>query len=304
MSSRAGLTLLELVVVLVILVLIAGTALTASEALVGETRYETTRSELRNIERSLLGSLDTSSSGEASAISFVADIGRLPIARGPSLEAQLSELWLKPDVVTPFAIQSPAGDLEVRLPGGWRGPYVRVPLGLGEQALRDGWGRGYDLLAADGTVAVEGTPIGILRSLGADRQPLGVDYDADVTLVLSSSTLPVVGPRHTGDVPVRVKTTNVPDEVVIVRIYGARDGDIVTLDEWPPAGSPSVPANGADVPLIFQDVPIGPRVVRAYRTTKPPATMDAPFDGAATSSPMHAITVVQGGLAEVEIELP
>lgn len=298
MNLRAGLTLVELVVVLVILVLVAGTALTATEGFVGEARYESTRAELRNIEKSLLGSFDASSSGEEAAIAFVADMGRPPVARGAVPEARLSELWIRPVSVTAFAIQSPAGDLEVRLPGGWRGPYVRVPLGLGETALRDGWGREYDLLAADGSVAMEGTPIGILRSRGADRELGGIDYDADLTLVLSrTAPLPIVGPRHTGAVPVRVTNTGAAGAFVVARIYGPVDGKIITLDEQ--SGS-----TGADVPLLFKDIPVGPRVIRAYRTDTVPATRETPFELGEVRSPVRAITVVQGGIAEVELELP
>jgi len=297
-KSRAGLTLVELVVVLVILVLVAGTALTATEGLVGETRYETTRAELRNIEKALLGSFDASSSGEEAAIAFVADIGRLPVARGDVPEALLSELWIRPETVSAFAIQSPAGDLEVRLPGGWRGPYVRVPLGLGETALRDGWGREYDLLAADGTVATQGTPIGILRSRGADRELGGIDYDADLTLVVSSTApLSIVGPRHTGAVPVRVTNTGAAGGFVVVRIYGPVDGRIVTLGEQ--SGSA-----GGDALFLFDEIPVGPRVVRAYRTDVVPETPQAPFEIDDLRSPIRAITVVQGGIPELELEIP
>ena len=136
----------------------------------------------------------------------------------------------------------------------------------------------------------------MIRSLGADELLGGTSYDADVTLVLAGSA-PVVGPRHLGDVPVRVTNTST-GETIFVRIYGPRDGLVVTL------GQATFPATGVDVVHVFVDVPVGPRVVRAYRTTTAPATDDAPFDPAAARSRATSITVVQGGITEVELELP
>lgn len=296
--QNAGLTLVELVVVLFILVLVAGTALTATGGLVDSSRYETTATELRHIESALLGAYDSSSSGDSAAISFVADLGRLPrVAAGPA-ELELRELWeMPPFPVQPFSIQSPPGDPEVHIPAGWRGPYLQ--LGFGSPQLVDGWGRPYLCLLADGTTfAPVDSELAILISRGANGLDGGVDYDLDLPLVLESTTPPLVGARHRGSVPVRVTHTAAPEERIVVRIYGPRDGDVVTLGQLP-----IVKSDGLDVVGTFPDIPVGPRVVRAYRVTADPASLE---DEITTSvkSRVTAVTVVQGGIPEVLLELP
>ena len=298
MSSRSGLTLVELVVVLLILVLVAGTAITASEGLVGETRYETTRTSLRNIERAMLGAFDSSSSGEPTSISFAADIGRLPKVVGTDPQTALAEMWSKPEAVEPFAIQLAPGDPDVRLPGGWRGPYVRVPIGLGETYLHDGWGRTFQCLQADGaTLSPIDTEIAMLRSLGANGMDGGMGYDADLTLTFISTESGTTAARHLGAVPVRVTNTGTED-TVFIRIYGPREGRIVTLDQV------DAKAVGQDFVHVFESVPVGPRVVRAYLAASAPVTTDSVFEETVARSRSIPVTVVQGGIPEVLLELP
>jgi prepilin-type N-terminal cleavage/methylation domain-containing protein len=299
MHLRSGLTLVELVVVLAILAIVAGTALTATGSLVDETKYQTTQSELRSLESALLGSFDAGAHGAEGSIAFVADVGRPPRVASADADRALTELWERPADVAPFAIQAAPGDPDVRLPAGWRGPYLR--LGFGAPRLVDGWGRPYACLAADDTPAPLGATVAKIRTLGADGVAGGAGFDADATLVLAS-TLPVVlDARYAGDVPVRVRSAAVAEEFIVVRIFGARDGALVTLFESEPAKS-----NGDDVLHTFVDVPVGPRAVRAYRTLQSnlPSTPEEAFTGAFARSAVRAVTVVQGGVAEIEIELP
>lgn len=297
-GARAGLTLVELVVVLVILVIVAGTALTASGSLVEQTHYESSQTTLRSVERALLGHYDSASSGEdEDAISFVADVGRLPRVATAPPEFALAELWEKPVSTAAFEVQSPSGDPEVRLAVGWRGPYLHV--GFGSAKLQDGWGRPYELLAADDSTAIASTEVRKIRTLGADGLAGGTDFAADATLVLES-TLPTTQPaRHVGAVPVRVHTSAATGENVYVRLYGPVDGDVVTLAQTDP-----VEATGADVVHTFTNVPIGVRIVRAYRSAAAPSTAEHEFDASAALSPIRVIRVVQGGIPEVELTLP
>jgi prepilin-type N-terminal cleavage/methylation domain-containing protein len=294
--ARTGLTLVELVVVLAILALVAGAALTATGSLVDETKYETTQSELRTLESALLGSFDAASRGPEEAIAFVADVGRLPRVASTEADRALAELWERPLDVPVFAIASAPGDPEVRLPSGWRGPYLG--LGFGAPRLVDGWGRPYACLAADDALAPLGAEIAKVRTFGADQAAGGAGFEADSTLVIESTLPTELSARHRGDVPVRVRAPAATGEFVIVRLFGPRNGALATLEE-----SPAVPASGADVLHTFTNVPVGPRVVRAYRSAVLPASAEEPIDPAAVRTPIRAVTVVQGGVAEIELEL-
>lgn len=294
MGARVGLTLVELVVVLAILVLVAGTALTATGGLVDETRYESTQSELRNLESALLGNYDSASREENEAISFVADVGRLPrVASVVDGTLALAELWERPADVAPFAILPASGDPEVRLPTGWRGPYMR--LGFGTTKLVDGWGRPYALVGADDTAAPLAMELRKIRSLGADAAVGGTGYDADATLVIESTLPDALGARHLGTVPVRVLNAAIVTDV-LVRLYAPVNGTIVTFQQ-------ELTDSGDDGACVFTNVPIGPRVVRVYRADPTTVGADVQLTGM-PRSPIHPVDVVQGGVTEIEFELP
>jgi len=133
-ASPRGMTLVELLVVLAILALLTTVAVTSTDVLMGQGRYEATQRTLAEIRRAVIddGSLGGGNSGTLAG--FVVDMGRPPTS--------LDELLAAP---TRFALHrvwgfDSAGDgIDVQLAGGWHGPYVR--LGPGQEALRDGWGR-------------------------------------------------------------------------------------------------------------------------------------------------------------------
>ena len=75
-SKRDGLTLLELLIVLVILAALTGIAVQQLEPLADQSRYEATQQTLENVEEAIL-SRDIIN-GQVRYSGFVADIGRLP----------------------------------------------------------------------------------------------------------------------------------------------------------------------------------------------------------------------------------
>lgn len=307
-GPQVGLTLVELVVVLAILVLAAGTALTATGSLADQSRYENTQNGLDSLERALLGRFDSASNGGADAISFVADVGRLPRVTNtdPALGVGLAEVWIHPAGVAQFEILPARADPDVVLPVGWRGPYVR--LGFGTAKLVDGWGRPYVLFGLDGVPAMAGSDVGVIRTLGADGAPGGSGFDADTEVALMS---PTQSARHLGAVPVRVRTTSETEIPVCVRLYGAREGatvfvevaDTVRPRKWQGV---TLQVSGAakagkDFQHTFTGVTVGPHAVRAYMAA--PQNEDTAYSSE-ERSPIRAITVVQGGIPEVELELP
>lgn len=313
--ARAGLTLVELVVVLMILVTLAGAAVVALEGLVEQSRYDSTQRTLRSFEHAVLGRDGLIDANNRPWIQgFVADMGRLPraIDIDPSDEVenlQPQELWHLPTgAATKFGIQHPDGDADVTLAVGWRGPYLNPPgwdFSTEGAQLLDGVGNPFVFKRADGADVILGEPIAQFVALGADGVllPDGTGYDAFSAVVLESTLAtaitPEVAARHVGDVPVRV--TNLPPASrVLLRIYGARDGSAVTLDQVGPLAE----ATGA-VQWVFEDVPIGPRALRAYlldSTEVPDAEVEV--ESAFAPSSIVPVTVLAGGVHEVVIEFP
>lgn len=155
---RAGLTLLELMVVLVILAIVATVAVRSLEPQVTTQRLQSSSRLLEEIRFAALGPVGKYQLDRTPLTSgFVADMGRLPRLEqaaepaAPGSEdnrvpARLEELW---DSQSPLAVNYPfqfrAGPNQprdyshVRIPCGWRGPYLQ--LAAGSRSLVDPWGR-------------------------------------------------------------------------------------------------------------------------------------------------------------------
>lgn len=286
-----GFTLLELLVVLLILATLARTAILSVDGLVDQERRQSTARTITDVRDAILGRTNTlDASGHLWAEGFVSDIGRLPLTvAGDGLA--FSELWQPSPTTAPFGLKVAPGDLEVRLPAGWRGPYLRLP--LGRSALIDGWGRSFNALGLDGAPATVADPIGGIVSLGFDGEDGGEGYDEDLEQILSDTTFA----RHVGLVPVRVTPVTGGGAHIIVRIYGPIDGAVATLDQQ------SAPATIGDAPLLFLNIPIGHRIVRAYQFgPELPLTWEQPLPGAIASE-LVSIVVVSGGVPEISIDL-
>ena len=107
---RAGLTLVELLVVLAILAIMTTMAVTATNTLVDQSRYDATQRTLLSIEEAVLGPANArEADGTLIVGGFVADVGRLPLAVVDAGDPdgafkQLRELWL-PGVMPAYGIQ-------------------------------------------------------------------------------------------------------------------------------------------------------------------------------------------------------
>jgi type II secretory pathway pseudopilin PulG len=172
-------TLVELLVVLAILALLTTMAITSSDVVLGQGRYDATVRSLQEIQDAVLGPTNARQPDGAVVVSgFLADVGRLPLS--------LAELWSKPNGLAAFAIR-PASDTDVRVGSGWRGPYLRLPIGV--ESLYDGWGNSYQVSTdANGWITA-------VTSLGADGQSGGSEnYDADLSVTLNQqATITISG---------------------------------------------------------------------------------------------------------------
>jgi len=314
--AENGLTLIELLVVVFLLGLLAQAAVLASAGALEEAQQQTTQQTLAQLEIALLGQPQRLDSlGRPNFGGFVADVGGLPVHRGAPASATpeeaaavaLRELWMQPgaDPATPdqdglrsvagFALQTTVLDADVRLACGWRGPYLR--LGVGVAALRDGWGNAYLPFDRTGVASALGGEIAAVLSYGADAQAAGTGYAADLSLLLDASStvlspMPVAA-RQSGDVTVRVQTLPSGGDVLVVRLYGPVTGPVagtlglIRKAERSPTGISFTP--GDPVVVTLAGVPIGPRVLRAYQTTAVPLDTDPVPAG--PRSPVLPITV-------------
>jgi hypothetical protein len=294
-----GLALVELVVVLLILALLAGTAITATEGLVEESSYDATRETLERVEEAILGPYAPPTAHDDTLLAgFVADIGRLPRVDGTVHEELLKELWLKPPTVAAFALQAPPGDPFVHVPGGWRGPYLHF--GFGQPKLFDGWGRALVVLRDNGEPSIVGEFPGGIGSHGADD---GASYSEYIGITIASTIEPVVLPRHLASLPIRLEPALEDGSTAscLVRVYAPVEGNVRAVDQVWFDDTSTIRTH------LFQSLPVGPRVVRAYNWTNAdgvvPAPEDLDLDPLSPRCPAVVVRLVSGGVPEVVLKV-
>ncbi len=198
----SGLTLLELLVVLTILVALSTVAITSTSGVADQARYEATQRTLENIRDAVIGPANLrDTDGTLLYTGFVADTGRLPKAVAEVVDGgtvlTLAELVQQPAGMAAYQVlpattsnctpegEADAADLNVsadtiRLGVGWRGPYLRLP--LGNFLPRDGWGA--QLVTPVGA----GDPIDQIISYGKDGAIGGVEYDYDQNIAFEATS--------------------------------------------------------------------------------------------------------------------
>jgi len=275
LPKNYGLTLIELLVVLSIIAVLSTVALRSVAQITEEKRYDANIDQLEAVLEAVLGDSET--------VAFIGDIGRLPVAQGTSVEGQLSELW-SGGSLSAYAIETPAGDSEVRLGVGWRGPYLN--LGLNRNDLSDGFGEDLVFYEADGDLATDGERIAILESLGADGAADGAGASADVAAVLAAESgavtvgLSDVEVSITEDIVVTVQNDSgtilqTTGEYILVRAYGANfandgSGGLETLaqakfDFNDAVDNPGNATQFSSLSFTLNNLPYGPKVFRAYQ---------------------------------------
>lgn len=275
--ARRGFTLIELVVVLAVLALVTHLAVRELSHLRDSRLGQAADRQLEEIRDAVW-----CERAGAEPSGFLADMGRLPRAVATTngtdaLSASLRELWACPAGVGAYALRAatpenlvgPTNDLadaEIRVGCGWRGPYVRLPLGA--ERLVDAWGNrlenhddaGYDrLLDAAGAAVAAGGDVWRVRHLGADGR-LDADAPADAA--------PALAARRDAEVsflPAGGLTNLLSVSATFVGASGPRsvDGD-VQVRWYAPCGSAITGAvqtvslaGGAVASCVFESVPPG-----------------------------------------------
>ena len=309
---RRGFTLIEVVVVLAILAMIASVAVTSLEGAQDQTRYDTTKQTMENVQEAVIGPANLrAADGTATSSGFVADIGRLPKAtalKNPDNSAvvkadgtaafDLLELASNPYNLAPFGmrqvamanITTPASptpndeDLEVFIPCGWRGPYVR--LGVGQSTLKDGWGNFFDLLNTDRSYCGDGVPVQIIRSRGSNAAELPENArtnDLREDLYVNFATLAFDGsataPKYPATAAIDQVTastvtvvlshsdsaTTLDPATVVVKCYGP-DPISGKIKVSTFAAQTAVAQNSITYLLSDPTMAVGPHIIRAYKT--------------------------------------
>jgi prepilin-type N-terminal cleavage/methylation domain-containing protein len=293
-SRNAAFSLLELLVVLAILAIVTALAVRSLDGVEAQRRHESAQRGLEELEFAVLGSPDDrAADGTRTVSGFVADMGRLPRTSG-AVELELRELWENPgaafDVRAAIVANGVAladEDAQVLVPGGWRGPYLRLPIGA--RTLLDAWGNpvtsptdpappnpdttGYARLrdAGDNPLTTAAQDVRIVRFLGANgrRDPADTAYDRDDAIAFTDDAFRA---SLTGNVEV-VKSDSSPADPLTDPQY---QNKAITVRLFGP--SPTNPAQIAVVsttvtftinPVTFtipaaSGATIGPRIVRAY----------------------------------------
>jgi len=167
---KRGFTLIEMSVVLLVIAIVTHLSMRQLGTLRDQKLVTAANRQLEEIRASVF---DAGETGEPTG--FLADMGRLVVAANGTL----SELWQMPGGTRPFAVRpaSKANLAEgapqelakdsVYVATGWRGPYLRLP--IGKRRLMDPWGNpmenpdaaGYDRLSlSEGETAVGVTHFG------------------------------------------------------------------------------------------------------------------------------------------------
>jgi len=271
--SRSAMTLVELLVVLAILALLTTVAVTSSDVVLSQGRHEAPVRTLRAIEEAVLGPQDASSTSDEPAAGFLADIGRLPSPPAGCTPAQrLAELWDQ-CAMEKFDVRRP-DDKEVAVGCGWRGPYLRLPVGRID--LLDGWGRPFEVdvngnneiinVRSRGADDLPGTSDDLLLPLG---KRVGISFGGNVYLLDSN------GQRQN---PTSGSTVRV--------VLFQPDGNTGLLQQTELLNPPTA---GGTVVTYSGNCTIGPRYLRAYMT----------IDSASQKS--NIVRIQHGGVIDLEI---
>lgn len=255
--NRQGFTLLELAVVLGIIVIITHLAVREAGQWRASQLHALADRGLSEIQEAVLGGdFERDAEGARTRSGFLADMGRLPQAvTNADGRLTLAELWTRPDAeAETFAVRAAVlsnfvsgadasdADADVLVPGGWHGPYVRIP--VGKSRLLDAWGNGYETpddanftarlrTWNDEAITESGTPVAIIRHLGADGAPGNTATPA--TPEGADTTLNLLAPYGAGGLTncSLTVTVNVTDSdgnpatgayAGTVRVYGPRGG--------------------------------------------------------------------------------
>ncbi len=120
---KAGFTLIELVIIIVVLGIVAAVAIPKIGNVIAGSKTTATKEEMQRLKRAIMGNAEVTSGGKFSDRGYRGDVGSFP--------PNLNSLVVRPGAV---ATWNPYTKL------GWHGPYIDSTSG---DYLKDAWGVNY-----------------------------------------------------------------------------------------------------------------------------------------------------------------
>jgi len=242
-NNRKAFSLIEVIIVLAIIGILAGLAVPAALRLFEVTAEETTRQEMDNIKRAILGDARKLQSSFRSDFGYIGDIGCLP--------DDLRRILLNPPPPPPVlpALPTWTFDSTKQTGAGWKGPYI-TGAATGqevEEFTKDQWGNDYTYTVTGGPCPP--APTGMTATLTSGGANLGSTADDIIISIVAGETTATV--RGT------VKNTaGAGLAAVSVELYSAVNAAVTTT-------TATTDANGN---YSVTSVPFGQRAVMANPT--------------------------------------
>lgn len=279
---KSSLSLVELLVALAILIVLTTVSIQATEGIIKQRRFDAALLQLNEIEAAIIGRPHVVDANGQSVISgYVADVGELP--------ERLLDLFDRPDDVVPFTFATPSTPTSspARIGTGWRGPYLRTPLGVDldnffddKVGFKDPYGEFFVLADPDGVVI----PVADRAMPSVSPSKIGrfsistVDFDRPLGKVISDSP---GGGLHVADVNVSLKVFHSPDSTYRDPMDIDKDGNVpmtptdretfaIYLHEPDGAGGVKTTTDNSNViekTVTFNSVTVGPRVLEVVEIT-------------------------------------
>ena len=169
MQREKGLSLIEVVIILAVLVILVALLVPSTVQILTGARRNVTLDEMENLKKAMIGDPDLKTSGVRSSFAYLGDMGNLP----STLDALVTQ-----GAQPAYAFNSSKG-----VGAGWRGPYITLGPGSDAASHRvDAFGNDYTYSGTDYVNGQGQTVDAKLVSLGADGVAGGTGNDEDVTL--------------------------------------------------------------------------------------------------------------------------
>jgi len=214
MRNSSGFTLVEIVLVIVIVGILAATAIRTGNHVTNSARVEETRQELDALARAIIGNPELQNNGVRSDFGYVGDVGALP--------ANLDALYTNPGSYAT-----------------WNGPYIENRFAqISDDYKKDAWGTNYTY-SGSVTITSTGSGSNIIRKLAASNDDLLHNSVNGVVLDLDGTP-----PGSIYKDSVSVKLT-IPDGVgsMVTKTSGVDAGGYFSFD--------SIPIGNHDIDIIY-----------------------------------------------------
>jgi prepilin-type N-terminal cleavage/methylation domain-containing protein len=289
---RSGMTLVELVVVLVILAVLTTIAVSMTDGVLDQSRFDATRTTLDNIQTAIVGP----TTARDSTASFVSDMGGPPAGLGDLLTSTATPFTVVQQSLNkissiPALTASVGSDLSnspgtIYLGSGWRGPYLTVPSGAltttggTTTTVNDSWGQPFIFSSnlnkattptADATGSIVISSSGKPLTADAPTSPFnpGISTTIPATSVyarlsvsLANTNLQSMGPEFLLGGTTQLVTPQTTNIVVCC------SSGTTTLAAQASGNLTTAGATGSSYTFTFQNVPCGNIAIFAYQVNK------------------------------------